>query len=92
MNDAPEVARRVGELILANLDVRPPRGGIDANTPLFDGGLGLDSFGVVELISALEADFAVQFRESDFREENFRDVGALANLVERCRRREDNLR
>lgn len=70
------------QLIVEKLQPRLPSAGIHARTPLFDGGLGLNSFAVVDLISQLEQRFGFQFREADFREENFRDLQTLAGLIE----------
>ncbi len=43
----------------------------------------LNSFAVVELIGLLEQRFHFEFQESDFREETFRDLQALAELIHR---------
>ncbi len=50
---------------------------------LFDDGLGMDSFAVVDLIMGVERDFGVQFREEDFVVENFANIRAIMALVER---------
>lgn len=50
---------------------------------MFKGGLGLDSFNIVTLISELEAKFRFEFREADFLEEHFRTIGTLGGLVDR---------
>lgn len=73
---------QIQQLIVEKLQPRLPLAGIHARTPLFDGGLGLNSFAVVDLISQLEQRFQFQFREADFREENFRDMQTLAELIE----------
>ncbi|HET6425332.1 MAG TPA: acyl carrier protein [Planctomycetaceae bacterium] len=70
------------QLLVEKLEVRVPVTEIHARTPLFQGGLGLNSFAVVDLISQLEQRFQFQFREADFREEHFRDLQSLADLLE----------
>jgi acyl carrier protein len=56
-------------------------GRLDGDTPLFEGGLELDSFNVVELIAALETRYDFEFNEDDFVEEHFRTIGTLGGLV-----------
>lgn len=55
----------------------------DADTPLFTGGLELDSFDVVELISAIEGRFAITFADEDFESENFVDLRTIAGVLSR---------
>jgi acyl carrier protein len=64
-------------------EFNPPEitGVFGRDTPLFDDGLGLDSFSVVELISALETRFNFEFSEADFQEEHFRTIGTLSDLI-----------
>lgn len=81
------IAAEVIEVIVTNLNVRTPRGGVDVDTPLFEAGLALDSFSIVELISLLEGHFTVEFSEADFREEHFRNIGTLGKLIERYKQR-----
>jgi acyl carrier protein len=83
----PDTQRQVVEAIFANLNVRSRQADVDADTPLFAGCLELDSFGAVELISLLESRFGIQFLESDFREEYFRNIGSLCGLIERRKQR-----
>lgn len=83
MTDQSEILARIQDITREKLDLPFDFGDIGPDTLLFDGGLQLDSFNVVELICQLEAQFSFQFQESDFREEHFRTIGALGNLVER---------
>jgi acyl carrier protein len=68
---------------LSELDVRVTMDQIDDTTRLFDGGLGLDSFAIVELIVRVEQEFSFEFHESDLRPEVFVDVITLANVIAR---------
>ena len=77
-----EVIDRIKRLIVEQLDVRTPAG-FNEWTPLYDGGLGIDSFTTVELITLLEKHFDIEFNVDDIRPEHFIDITALANLVER---------
>jgi acyl carrier protein len=50
-------------------------------TPMFRGGLELDSVGVIQLLSLAEAHFGVRFEEHDLIEENFQTPLALSRLL-----------
>jgi len=76
-----EIAGRIVELIASDLDVHLQGRGIGPSTRLFEGGLGLDSFAVVELISVLESEFAFEFPETDLTPENFVDPLTLSQVV-----------
>jgi acyl carrier protein len=76
------VTDRLRRLIFERLDFPQPEN-FDNATPLFNGGLGMDSFAAVELISLIEAEFGIQFDTADLTAENFRDVAALTRVIER---------
>ena len=79
----PHVVGELIEMIAANLAIRFDHREIEGDTPLFADGLELDSFDIVELITLVEAAYDVEFDEADFQPEYFRDINALASLVER---------
>lgn len=76
------VTDRITRLIRERLDVSTPDD-FDESTPLFKGGVGMDSFAAVELIALIESDFDIEFDVADIRAEHFSDVSALGRLVER---------
>jgi acyl carrier protein len=78
----PEILQRLKHL-LSELDVRLPADQITDTTALFEGGLGLDSFAIVELIGLVEMSFDFEFPETDLRPESFTDVITLAGVVAR---------
>ena len=78
----PDVTERIKRLITERLDYAVPPG-FDASTPLFDGGLGMDSFVAVELITLIEAEFWIEFDVADITPENFRNLTTLTAVVER---------
>ena len=49
-----------------------------------EGGLGLDSFGAVDLIARIEEALEMQFADDDFAPEHF-TLGALAEIVAKRR-------
>jgi acyl carrier protein len=75
------VAQQIKCLIIEDLDFPTPPD-LDETTPLFQGGLEMDSFAVVELITLIERHFDIEFQEADFRPEYFSDINALARLIE----------
>ena len=76
------VTDRIRQLIVERLHPAASAD-FDDSTPLFNEGLGLDSFAAVELITLIERDFGVEFDVTDITPEHFGDVRALARLVER---------
>jgi acyl carrier protein len=87
-NDSTTVVDRLKRLI-AELDVRLGTDPIDETAFLFEGGLGLDSFAVGELILLIEREFRFEFPESDLSPESFqtlRTLGAViaGNLAKPC--------
>lgn len=50
-------------LILTDLKSNIDPNAVTAEVPLFEGGLGLDSFAVLDLVMAIEKTFGVQFSE-----------------------------
>jgi acyl carrier protein len=68
-------------IIATDLDVGLAEQDIDAAVPLLEGGLGLDSIAIVELISSVEAEFGFQFQDSDLRTATFASVNVLAEVI-----------
>jgi len=54
---------------------------IDDDEPLMEGGLNLDSIGIVELIGLVESEFAFQFDDTDLRTATFENVRSLADVI-----------
>lgn len=73
------------KLLNQHFATRLPAGGLNAKTPLFAGGLGLNSFAVVGLIALVEGHFDIQFNETDFREEHFQNLQSMAHLIDKYR-------
>lgn len=72
--------------VLTELDVRLAAEDIEDTTPLFEEGLGLDSFAIVDLIGLIETRFGFEFSDTDLRPEAFKDVITLARIVARSAR------
>jgi acyl carrier protein len=81
MTTAPDVLSRLKALIVEELDVNVPQDQIVDDAPLFDGGLGLDSIAIVELIALVEDHFGIQFTDEDLVPASFRDVRVLSQVI-----------
>jgi len=69
----------IAEKIKPGLEIR----NIEATSPLLEGGLGLDSIMVVDLIVATEQQFAFNFAEDDLSLDSFASLEALARVIAR---------
>ena len=81
MTTLTDVMSRLKALINKELDVKLPPGQIADDAPFFDGGLGLDSIAIVELISLVEEHFGVQFADEDLVPASFRNVRVLSQVI-----------
>jgi acyl carrier protein len=81
---SPELAARIKRLIVStlHLDGRAPES-IGDDEPLFGAaGLGLDSIDALELVVAIERDFAVSVPDGKIDPDVFRTVRSLAQWLE----------
>jgi acyl carrier protein len=75
------IITRLQTLISQELDANIPIADIDADTPLFEGGLGLDSVILVELIAQVEKQFEIKFNDDELNPQAFSTVRALATMI-----------
>ena len=57
-------------------------GEITGDTPLADGGLGLDSLGLIDVVAALEEGLGVTVGEQEITDEHFGSVAQVLRLIE----------
>jgi acyl carrier protein len=57
-------------------------GAIGDETPLADGGLGLDSLAIIDLVGAIEEQMGVTIDEDEITREHFETAGRLLRLLE----------
>ncbi len=76
-----EIVDLLVQILTEDMDVVPEATVVAGDTRLFDDGLGLDSFGVVEYISLIEQKFKIEFAEQDLDPQNFVTIAGLAKLV-----------
>lgn len=74
-----KVVQELFALIMRELKVAPE--GVTPETSLFEGGLELDSFAVVDLVSRIESHFSMQLSDNDFRPENFETIRTLGGVI-----------
>lgn len=75
------VIDRLKQIIAEQLDVNIKLQDIDADAPLFEGGLGLDSIAIVELITLIEERFGFQFADDELNLKPFQDLRTLAQFI-----------
>jgi acyl carrier protein len=81
--DTAQTTDRIKRLIVDSLHlegVRPES--IDDDAPLFGEGLGLDSVDALELVVALEREFAIRIKSNEIGREAFASVASLAQFIE----------
>ena len=76
-------AQRIKVLLVEKLHLdRPTAEGIDERTPLFGEGLGLDSVDALELVVALEKEFALRIQSHEVGREAFATIASLADYID----------
>jgi acyl carrier protein len=68
-------------IIADELDVNLRREDIEADTPLFEDGLGLDSIAIMAFITLIEEHFEFQFAEDELTMEPFQNLRTLAQFI-----------
>lgn len=63
----------------ANIDMKD----IGVDEPLYEGGIGLDSISIVNLIGQIEQHFDFQFEDKEISVEIFASLNTLSDFVER---------
>jgi acyl carrier protein len=58
-------------------------GDITDDTPLSEGGLGLDSLSLIDLLAVMESELGVAMSEDDITDEHFGTVARVLRLMER---------
>jgi acyl carrier protein len=83
MTNAVNIAQRIKHLLVDKLHLEglSPES-IGDDMPLFGEGLGLDSVDALELVVALEKEFALRIQSHEVGREAFASVAALAAYVE----------
>jgi acyl carrier protein len=83
--DISDIVARLKTIIADQLEVNLVAEEIDEQDSFFEGGMGIDSVAVVELIVITEGLFGVEFADEDLVPEWFRSLRAFAELVAKRR-------
>ena len=76
------VTEKLRDIISRQLDVGIPLDAVTPDVPLMEEGLGLDSIAIVELVTLIEENFAVDLNEDDLEMEGFETLTTLTALVQ----------
>lgn len=77
----PELKQEVKQALVRSLRLPIPPEEIGDSTPLFGGGLGLDSIDVLELVLELERSFGVSITDEQTGTKVLRSVDAIADFI-----------
>lgn len=77
-----ETLDAVREVLVRTLELTQAPGDLEPGTALFGAVPELDSFGVVQLVAALEDRFGIVVEDDEFGAEIFETVGGLVDYVE----------
>jgi acyl carrier protein len=83
MSETPAVRSRIKHLLVSALHLEGlAPSDIADDAPLFGEGLGLDSVDALELVVALEKEFAIRIQSHEVGKEAFVSVSTLAAFIE----------
>lgn len=80
-----EVLIRLKRILADDLELGLTPDTIDETASLLEGGLGLDSVNLLELIASVEQRFDLQFEDADLRLATFANLRSLANVIRKRR-------
>ncbi|MCP4147308.1 MAG: acyl carrier protein [bacterium] len=75
------ITQQLKEIIANKMDVNLNLEEIDENVSLYEGGLGLDSIAIVDLIVAVEREFGITIEDDEMGGGLFRTILTLADFV-----------
>lgn len=78
--DSDQMADDVEKWLVSWFSGRNPGQVIDPGEEYYRQGL-VDSFGIIELIGAIESNYSIRFDDVEFKCDAFKTIGGLASLV-----------
>lgn len=78
-----EIRVRLRALLADTMGENSSGATIDDSTSLLGRGIGLDSIDVLNLVCAIEKEFALTLDESEFTQSSFQTIGSLATFIEK---------
>jgi acyl carrier protein len=77
-----EITSKLKDLIAYELDINIKREEIADDSPLLEGGIGLDSISIVNLIVLIEKNFNIRFQDEEITMDLFSDLNTLSSFIE----------
>mgnify|MGYP001105106671 CR=1 FL=1 len=75
------IIERLKEILVHKLDVNLSMEDIEVDAPLYEGGIGLDSISIVNLIGLTEEYFDFQFKDEEISTEVFSSLDSLSSFI-----------
>jgi len=75
------IVMQIKQIIANDLDVNIKESDINDDSPLFDGGIGLDSIAMINFIVLIEKKFDINFDDSEMSSNLFLNVDTLADFI-----------
>lgn len=76
-----DIVAELKRMIVEDLDVRIPAANVTPEVPLLEGGLGLDSIVLYELITLIEKRFDFEFGDDNLNTAQFANLTVLARYI-----------
>lgn len=77
-----EIINKLKDLIVYELDINVKKEELSDDSPLLEGGIGLDSISIVNLIVLIEKNFNIRFQDEEITMDLFSDLNTLASFIE----------
>lgn len=77
-----EIITKLKDLIVYELDINVKREELSDDSPLLEGGIGLDSISIVNLIVLIEKNFNIRFQDEEITMDLFSDLDTLSSFIE----------
>jgi acyl carrier protein len=77
-----EIITKLKDLIVYELDINVKREELSDDSPLLEGGIGLDSISIVNLIVLIEKNFNIRFQDEEITMDLFSDLNTLSSFIE----------
>jgi acyl carrier protein len=77
-----EIIAKLKDLIVYELDINVKREDLSDDSPLLEGGIGLDSISIVNLIVLIEKNFNIRFQDEEITMDLFSDLDTLSSFIE----------
>ena len=77
-----ETKQKIKDIIVKDLELSIKESDIQDEVSLYDGGIGLDSIAIINLIVELENQFGISFDEAEINAKLFSNINTLAEFIQ----------